>query len=311
MTQFRDRRRSIADEPDDVERRRRIIALLGPDSEWPDVGLALELGVEHLGGLTPDEAILVRVAFARCCEDGAPDLLGHLRTGAIRLLSRAPTPDDVETLLEATRTYLVRERVDVAAEMRGLALLGLARIDPDLARWTAARLLFDGDTPGQEPHLTAVRLLSANNDHPLLLRWLDDEEGVRPSEAAAEAEGALGRVLPAELWKERSLTRLGDARPLETLSAVEAIADCPRVELADAVGAMLLGMRDADVFRAAALAFAASREAVFQDVILSLVDHVPVPLLDAYTDAVSVSRDPRRVDVIGRISARARGGFGT
>ena len=132
--------------------------------------------------------------------------------------------------------------------------------------------------------------------------------GARPPQAAAEAEAALALAMPAAEWERRAGARLGDGRAMETLAAVEAVVRAPRTELAAPVAGLLGRIDDDDLFRAVSMTLAASREAAFLDALLGMVDAVPLPLLDAYTDALSICRAPRRDEVLGRVSARARRG---
>jgi hypothetical protein len=250
----------------------------------------------------------LRAAYARL-RDAELDRTGWLRTDAVRLLGREPETRDRDIFLEAARTFCHDTGVDTSAELRGLALLALARVDPETARWLAAERLHDPDPPNQEPHATAVRILAHHGDDVLLREWLDGRGmGAQPPQAAAEAEAALALAMPAAEWERRAGTRLGDGRAMETLAAIEAVVRAPRAELAAAVAGVLGRLADEDLFRAVSMTLAASREAPFLDALLGIVDAVPLPLLDAYTDALSICRAPRRDEVLDRVSARARRG---
>jgi hypothetical protein len=250
----------------------------------------------------------LRAAYTRL-RDAELDRSGVMRTHAVRLLGREPQTRDRELFLEAVRTVCRDTGVDTSAEMRGLALLALSRVDPETARWVAAERLHDADPPNQEPHLTAVRILSHNGDDVLLREWLDGRGmGAQPPEAAAEAEAALALAMPAAEWERRASSRLGDERPVETLAAVDAVVRAPRTEVAAGLAALLARIDDDDLFRAVSMTLAASREAGFVDALLDIVDRLPLPLLDAYTDALAICRSPRRDEVLARVSARARRG---
>ena len=250
----------------------------------------------------------LRVAYARL-RDAELDRTGWLRTDAVRLLGREPETRDRDIFLEAARTFCRDTGVDTSAELRGLGLLALSRVDPETARWLAAERLHDPDPPNQQPHTTAVRILAHHGDDVLLREWLDGGAmGARPPQAAAEAEAALALAMPAAEWERRAGARLGDGRAMETLAAVEAVVRAPRTELAAPVAGLLGRIDDDDLFRAVSMTLAASREAGFLDALLGMVDAVPLPLLDAYTDALSICRAPRRDEVLGRVSARARRG---
>jgi hypothetical protein len=130
--------------------------------------------------------------------------------------------------------------------------------------------------------------------------------GAQPPAVAAEAEAELALAMPASEWALRAGTRLGDRRPVETLAAAEAVVREVRTELAPSLAALLRGLDDADLFRAVAMTLGASREDAFVDALLDLVDEVPIPLLDAYTDALAICRAARRDQTLSRVSARAR-----
>jgi hypothetical protein len=250
----------------------------------------------------------LRAAYARL-RDAELDRSGVLRTHAMRLLGREPETRDRDLFVEAARTHCSDTGVDTSAEMRGLALLALSRVDPETARWLAAERLHDGEPPNQEPHATAVRILAHHGDHLIIREWLDGRGmGAQPAGAAALAEAELALAMPAAEWTRRAAGRLGDDRPVETLTAVEAVVREVRTELAGGLAALLRALDDTDLFRAVAMTLAASRESGFLDALLDVVEEVPYPLLDAYTDALAICRSPRRDEVLSRVSARARRG---
>jgi hypothetical protein len=250
----------------------------------------------------------LRATYARL-RDAELDRSGVLRTHAVRLLGREPETRDRELFVEAARTLCSDTGVDTSAEMRGLALLALSRVDPETARWLAAERLHDPEPPNQEPHATAVRILAHHGDHLIIREWLDGRGmGAQPAGAAALAEAELAVAMPAAEWTHRAAARLGDGRPVETLTAVEAVVREVRTELAGGLAALLRALDDTDLFRAVAMTLAASRESGFLDALLDLVEEVPYPLLDAYTDALAICRSPRRDEVLSRVSARARRG---
>jgi hypothetical protein len=266
----------------------------------------LEALLESVDVPDAGERDALRDAHARL-SSGELDRSGVLRTHAVRLLGREPESRDRDLFVEAARTFCRDTGVDTSAEMRGLALLALSRVDPHAARWLAAERLHDPDPPNVEPHATALRILAHNGDHLLIREWLDGRGmGAQPPAVAAEAEAELALAMPASEWALRAGTRLGDRRPVETLAAAEAVVREVRTELAPSLAALLRGLDDADLFRAVAMTLAASREDAFVDALLDLVDEVPIPLLDAYTDALAICRAARRDQTLSRVSARAR-----
>jgi hypothetical protein len=248
----------------------------------------------------------LRAIYARL-RDAELDRTGVLRTHAVRLLAREPETRDRDLFVEAARTHCSDTGVDTSAELRGLALAALARVDPETARWLAAERLHDPDPPNVEPHATALRILAHHGDHLLVREWLDGRGMVaQPPSVGAEAEAELALAMPASEWSRRAGERLGDQRAVETLAATEAAVRERRTELAAPLAALLRRVAGADLFRAMAMTLAASRESAFADAVLDLVDDVPLPLLDAYTDAVAICRSGRRDEVLSQVSARAR-----
>lgn len=277
-------------------------------SEAARIRSELEGMLAHDGVPGAAEREALRAAYARL-RDAELDRSGVVRTMAVRLLGREPEGRDRDLFVEAARTHCRDTGVDTSAEMRGLALLALQRVDHETARWIAAERLHDPDPPNVEPHATATRILALHGDHALLREWLDGRGmGAQPPGVAAEVEGELARVMPASEWALRAEARLGDGRPVETLAAAETVIAEVRTELAGPLAALLRGIDDPDLFRAVAMTVAASREAAFVDPLLDLVDEVQLPLLDAYTDALSICRSARRDEVLSRVSARARRG---
>jgi hypothetical protein len=195
--------------------------------------------------------------------------------------------------------------VDVSTELRGLARLGMDRLDGDLARWPAGERLFDPEGPNQEPQLSAVRVLVAHDDLPLLQRWLSDERLSRPVEAAALAEAALAQRMPASLWADWVSDRLGDDRPLETMAAFDGAVAATRLDLGSAmVEVMLASTRDPDRFRALAMSLAAVRDPGFVAALLEMAGEVEGVLIDPYLEALEVARHPRREQVMAAVRLR-------
>ncbi len=310
LAKFSDLQRSIAGIADDGARRQAIVGLVTGDQSWAELGIGLDLAVQYIGEPSEAECAAMRAAFARIHAEPVVDRMGLMRTAAIRVLSRTPGSADMDTLVEASYAYLWVDggTIDAGAEMRGLALRGMAAADPAAGRWAAARLLFDGEVPDQEPQRTAVSVLAAHGDHPLLLRWIDDTPGPRPADAAAAAEAELTKALPARVWTERALLRLGDRSPVETMAAFDAVVLAVRTDVAPGLEALLLGVSDPDLFRALAMMLATSRELAFQDVLMGLGETLSLRMLDAYTDSLAVSRDPRKEKMLDRVTERARAG---
>jgi hypothetical protein len=295
LAEFARLRRDILAGNDEGERRARLVALLAPESSWADLALGVELAIETIHTPDTETRALLRQAFERCAQPHAQDQSAMIRTGIVRLLGREPERADLGLFRESTATYLFVERVDVAAEMRGLALRAVAAMDPEDARWIASRLLFDNQcVPNQEPNRTAVDVLCRAGDHTLLLHWLDGFAGPHPPEAAALAEEELAQSMPLRLWLRRASERLGDERPIETLAAVTGALKRNDGAAYSALQSVLLRVGDLDLFRALAFTFATARETAIRELLLALAEDVRDDHLAAYIEAVEVCRSPRR-----------------
>ncbi len=303
-------REGIAAEPDPLRRRALAAALLVSAASRGDLSTGLEaLAASVDGEPTAEEREALRVAWRRAADPGI-DRSGVLRTHAVRLIGRGPDRADRDLFVEAARTFCRDTGVDTSAELRGLGLRALAEVDPAAARWIAAERIEDPEPPNQEPHRTALSILAANGDHLLIRAALDRRAGPLPVEVAAAAEAELVAVMPASEWALRAEVRLGDGRPVETITAAEAVVAVPRADLAGALAALLATIAEEDLFRAVAMTLAAGRDTVFSDALIDVVERVPVPLLDAYTEALAICRSAGRDRAISRVSARARAAHG-
>lgn len=295
LAEFARVRRSILAGNDPEERAARLSALLAPASSWADLALGVELAIETVTSPDPAMRVLLRAAFERCNAPEAQDQLAGIRTGAIRLLGREPERSDIDLFQAAAQTYLYREQVDVAAEMRGLALGAIAALDSDVARWIAAALLFDSAfIPNQEPNRTAIDLLCRAGDHTLLLSWLDHFPGPHPPEAAALAEEELAQAMPVDLWLQRADDRLNDERAVETLAAVTGALKRNDRRMYPALRSLLLRVGDVDLFRALAFTLAAARETAVQEMLVAAAEEVRETHLAAYIEAVEICRHAKR-----------------
>src|SRR5260221_8530759 len=97
-------------------------------SETQRLRQMLEALIERVDVPDAGERDALRDAYARLCEEGL-DRSGVLRTHAVRLLGREPETRDRDLFVEAARTFCRDTGVDTSAELRGLALLALSRVD--------------------------------------------------------------------------------------------------------------------------------------------------------------------------------------
>jgi hypothetical protein len=150
-----ERARTIDQEMDPVRRRERIRVLLGSRSAWADLSQGVDALLRHVQVPNAEERRLLRGVIERCTpalHQPCFDRTCLIRTGAVRLLSHEPETADRDLFIQLARTHESSAGADVAAEMRGLALLGLEALDPELARWLAAECLQDGPVPNDEPN---------------------------------------------------------------------------------------------------------------------------------------------------------------
>ena len=208
--------------------------MLRSRSTWASISLGVEELLHLVSIPNTEERLLLRAIIERCTpvlHQPCFDRTCLIRTGALRLLSREPETADRDLFIQEARTYESSAGVDVAAEMRGLALLGLEALDPELARWLAAECLYDGPVPNEEPHLTAVRVLAARGDATLLRHWLESRDGPVETTATIEAHVYLMRAMPGILWTSWVTKKMGAEQPLTCMAVVEAAVNQGRTDL--------------------------------------------------------------------------------
>lgn len=157
-------------------------------------------------------ALLAR--YAACTEEGARRDRGcYLRAAMLGALRHLALPEDRALLEAAVATYefMPPGPVEVAAALRGAALITLNDIDGVLATYHAVRLLTDRHTSHMsgEPAVTAAQVLAAQGQEPCLYAYLlRDAPGL--SDVTAECLRNL-TALPAALLGGL-VDRYGDSR---------------------------------------------------------------------------------------------------
>ena len=306
---FDESRRTVDLEPDLDLRRERVRVVLRSRSTWASISLGVEELLHLVSIPNTEERLLLRAIIERCTpvlHQPCFDRTCLIRTGALRLLSREPETADRDLFIQEARTYESSAGVDVAAEMRGLALLGLE--DPELARWLAAECLYDGPVPNEEPHLTAVRVLAARGDATLLRHWLESRDGPVETTATIEAHVYLMRAMPGILWTSWVTKKMGAEQPLTCMAVVEAAVDQGRTDLVPTLIDLLFSS-DLDLFRALAMSLAVAREPAFVEALLGICNDVPPALREVYAEALMVARNRRVPAVLARLRAiPTRGG---
>ncbi|MBX3015311.1 MAG: hypothetical protein KF832_27575 [Caldilineaceae bacterium] len=113
------------------------------------------------------------------------DPAAYLRAAIVRALREIVRPADGPFLAQVTETFIFPppEFLEEGAMLRSAALLALAEVDDDLARYHAVRLLANEHTNRMsgEPALTAAKMLAAQGeDLPLYFYVMQDSARVVP-----------------------------------------------------------------------------------------------------------------------------------
>jgi hypothetical protein len=147
---------------------------------------------------------------------------GDFRARILRILRPWLTLEDLPLLERAVTTYeyLPPGRDEVANAIRAAGLIALADLDPDSARFQAARLLVDVETSrfSGEPARTAASVLAAHSELTLLYLYSWQPEAV--AEVLAECLRGLAGV-PESILSELCRRFSTDAREAAQIGMID------------------------------------------------------------------------------------------
>jgi len=130
--------------------------------------------------------------------NGAHDYGTFVRADLVRALHPIARREDVALFNRAISTYEFPppQFVEEGALLRSAALVALAEVDLDAARFHAARLLVDeyADPMSGEPAVSAATVLSALDEGVLLYSYVWDARNSNRTEVAAECLRGLKRI---------------------------------------------------------------------------------------------------------------------
>jgi xanthosine utilization system XapX-like protein len=226
--------------------------------------------------------------FARYSADkGVRDQGAYFRRGLLDALRPVAERADAELLAQAAcrYEYWPPDFAEDAVLLRTSALVALAGVDEDLARFHAARLLVDPyvQPMSGEPALTAARVLGVLGEQTVLWSYIFAEDPPRFPEVTAEClrqlvalpEGLLNALLDRYTQKPPAAVLLG----LVDLLIGHQTGPHGR----DFLRRQLLETRDADIYRYLAMSMVASGKQ---------------PLLDDLLDLAKVTQDRRKLAVL-------------
>ncbi len=134
------------------------------------------------------EALLA--LYAEYARQEKRDPAAYMRAAILRALREIVLPADISFLVQATETYVFPppEFMEEGAMLRSAALLALAAMDDDLARYHAVRLLANEHTAPMsgEPALTAAKVLASQGELlPLYFYVMQDGARIVPEVVSA------------------------------------------------------------------------------------------------------------------------------
>lgn len=132
--------------------------------------------------------------------NGAHDYGTFVRSDIVRALHPIARREDSALFQRAVTTYEFPPPsfVEEGAQLRSAALVALAELDLDAARFHAARLIVDEytDAMSGEPAVSAATVLGALDEGVLLYSYVCDARNARRAEVVAESLRGLKRIDP-------------------------------------------------------------------------------------------------------------------
>lgn len=217
---------------------------------------------------------LLRLYATQAADKGVRDQGGYFRRALLAALQPIARPEDVALLVQAVLTY-ERWPPDFAEDavlVRAAGLVALNRVDEQLARYHAARLLVDPfvQPMSGEPAVTAARVLGAHGASTTLWMYVLEEHPASLGEVTAECLRQLTE-LPAALVP-LLVERLGGAASAAVRLGLYhlLIHHGEGPQACDYLQRELETLRDEDVYRYLVLTMAASGQAALHETLLAV-----------------------------------------
>ncbi|HXA29732.1 MAG TPA: hypothetical protein VN193_13410 [Candidatus Angelobacter sp.] len=226
----------------------------------------------------------------------------------VRLLAREPERRALPFYRAASALYVETPRGDPACVLRGLALAAMRPLEPQEARFVAARLVSGPRSLSGEPARTALAVLGAAGDDTAL--WLACRTSLRdeiPLKMAALQE--MSAEVPAAAFWEIAAEMVGDRFADAVLGITDLIVEGRRGELlpgfADALGS---GVSDPDLMRAVLLSLLGAHLDGVEAVFAAAVERAPLRAMPGVEEALMLARIANRDALLHRLSERTRRG---
>lgn len=239
-----------------------------------------------------------------------------IRDALVRLLLDIGNPTDLDIYLHGIEVHEQLRGVDVGQSLRASSLVGIGMIDPALASAYAIKLIADlVDTSrfSGEPAITAMGLLhEQGNSLPiyqflLMLAHIPDppfpQVKVAP-EVESKALELLDADFSAALYREVSTPYIKVDRVIPQVGVVVYIVNNRRVELYDLLETIVQSTHHDDLHRYTVIEMAASRHNLLIELLYRLAGICAVKRIANFIEAVELTTDPRRDEVLASLSKR-------
>ena len=231
-----------------------------------DDPLVLHQALAALGDAPPEQAAdPLRRLLQQFSSSPKRDPGGLLRAAILGHLDQQLTNDDLPLIEKAVVTVEWTPTDNAgAAVLRAAALVALDRLDPELAVAHAAVMLANASDPRStshmtgEPATTAARVLTARDQWPALLVFVQAADGETPAEPLFEAIRGLDGVPEAVLVPV--IANLEDPREVILLGLCDlVVAHRGGPEIEAWLAGFLRGLSSIDIYRYLLAAIVASR----------------------------------------------------
>ncbi|HEV7678830.1 MAG TPA: hypothetical protein VGQ42_09715 [Candidatus Dormibacteraeota bacterium] len=226
--------------------------------------------------------------------------------GCIAVLARTAYREALDFYRAASAVHLPTPTGDNAAVLRAHALLALRALEPNEARFVAARLVAEGPRANSgEPAATAIAVLGAAGDDVALVAAC--HSGLQheiPLLMAALQQ--LSPSVPASTFWEIATPLVSDRFSDAVLAIADLIVAGRRSDLVPGFGLALTEVSDPDLARAVLLSLSTARLDGLEPAFTAVVERAPRRALEGIADALELARIPAQDRLLTRLQERLR-----
>jgi hypothetical protein len=227
----------------------------------------------------------------------------------VGLLARSEYREALAFYRAATMVQSTSSSGDNAAVLRANALLALRGLEPNEARFVAARLIAGPRANSGEPAATAIAVLGAAGDDVALVGACHGSlRHEIPLVMAALQQ--LTSDVPASIFWEVATPLVGDRFSDAVLAITDIIVAGRRSDLVPGFGAALTAVSDPDLARAVFLSLSTARLDGVEAAFTAVVEGAPWRALEGIADALELARIPAQDRLLTRLQERLRRGAG-